>query len=159
MAVVVRFLAPSPTFPLAILAVYAATGVLILHARPSEFPGPGMGTANRVTLGRLMVALPLVGLLVEPGPLGPAARWWIVGLGTVALVLDGVDGWIARREGTASAFGARFDMETDAALLLVLSGLAWRRGAAGPWVLGIGALRYLFVAAGRVRPARAFSAP
>ena len=40
--------------------------------------------------------------------------------------LDGVDGWLARRSGIASAFGARFDMEIDALLILVLAVLAWR---------------------------------
>ena len=45
----------------------------------------------------------------------------LLGLSAVALALDGVDGWWARRTGTCSAFGARFDMEVDAFLILVLS--------------------------------------
>ena len=45
----------------------------------------------------------------------------LVALATVALVLDYVDGWVARRTGTASALGARFDGEVDAFLILVLS--------------------------------------
>lgn len=106
-----------------------------------------MGAANRVTLLRVVVALPVAGLALQWGHLAPPARWWIVGLGTIALVLDGVDGWVARRTRSATAFGARFDMETDALLLLVLSFLAWRSGQVGPWVLAIGAMRYLFVAA------------
>ena len=52
----------------------------------------------------------------------------------------------------ASAFGARFDMETDALLIQVLAILAWQYGKAGPWVLVSGLLRYLFVAAGWVWP-------
>jgi phosphatidylglycerophosphate synthase len=52
----------------------------------------------------------------------------------------------------ASAFGARFDMETDAALLLVLAVLAWQLGKAGPWVLAVGLMRYAFVAAGAAAP-------
>ena len=36
-------------------------------------------------------------------------------------VLDAVDGHVARRTGTATAFGARFDMEVDAFLIVVLS--------------------------------------
>jgi len=47
-----------------------------------------------------------------------------------------------------SAFGARFDMETDAALLLVLGALAWQLDRAGAWVLASGLMRYAFVAAG-----------
>ena len=62
-------------------------------------------------------------------------RWWRDRLGgdgypgraarrcspSVALALDGVDGQVARRTGTVSALGARFDMEVDAFLVLVLS--------------------------------------
>lgn len=82
----------------------------------------------------------------------PSLAWiagWTAG---VVAALDGVDGWLARRSGMSSAFGARFDMETDAALLLVLSVLALRFGKAGPWVLLIGLMRYLFVAAGWLMP-------
>ena len=59
-------------------------------------------------------------------------------------------GQVARRTGTASAVGARFDMEVDAVLVLVLS--AHVAGLVGPWVLAIGGMRYLFVAAGWVLP-------
>jgi phosphatidylglycerophosphate synthase len=52
----------------------------------------------------------------------------------------------------ASAFGARFDMETDALLIQVLAILAWLYGKAGAWVLASGLLRYLFVAAGWLWP-------
>src|SRR5207253_8709552 len=69
-----------------------------------------------------------------------------------ATVLDGVDGWAARRLGESSAFGARFDMEVDALLIMVLSILAWRWGKAGAWVIASGLLRYLFVVAGWVWP-------
>lgn len=147
----------SAAYPAAVVTVYAAIGVGILHALPARLPGNGLGPANRITLGRVILALPLVGLALLPAAIGPdpaglATRWWVVGLGTAALLLDGVDGWVARRTGTQTAFGARFDMEADAALLLVLSVLAWRSGQVGPWVLGIGGLRYAFVAAGTVRP-------
>lgn len=139
-------------FGLWVLAVYASVALLILLAVPGPFPGRGMGAANRVTLARLVLALPLVGLAVSGGGLSDAMRWWVVGLGTLALMLDGVDGWVARRTFTTSPFGARFDMETDAALLVVLGLLAWVSGQVGPWVLGIGAMRYIFVAAAWVVP-------
>lgn len=134
-------------------AVYAGAAVLILRLRPAGLPGPGVGLANRVTLARLVLALPVAALALQVAPLTPTARWWIVGLGGLALVLDGVDGQVARRTGTASAFGARFDMETDAALIMVLSGLAWSSGQAPAWVLLMGAMRYLFVGAGVFLPA------
>jgi phosphatidylglycerophosphate synthase len=52
----------------------------------------------------------------------------------------------------ASGFGARFDMETDALLIMVLAVLAWQFGKAGVWVLASGLLRYAFVAASLALP-------
>ena len=118
----------------------------------SAVPGPG----NRVTLMRAALAAPVGGLaLLAPMPAFPlpdAGLAWVVVLALLVLLLDGLDGAVARRSGTTSAFGARFDMELDAALILALSVLAWQPGPAGPWVLAIGAMRYLFVLAGRGLP-------
>ena len=74
----------------------------------------------------------------------------LVTLTVVALALDAVDGWVARRNGTASALGAHFDGEVDAFLILVLSVYVAR--SAGAWVLAIGAARYAFLAAGWLLP-------
>jgi phosphatidylglycerophosphate synthase len=88
-------------------------------------------------------------LTLQPGVLVlERAYWWIIALGTVAMVLDRTDGRVARRTGTTSTFGARFDMELDAFLLLALSVLVWQSGKVGAWVILIGALRYLFVVGG-----------
>ena len=154
-----RLLGLPASYLLVGFALYAALAVLVLRALPSGLPGPGLGSANRVTLGRAALALPVLALALLPGALGPAGRWWVIVLSTVVMVLDGVDGRIARRGGTQSAFGARFDMELDAALILALSVLVWRSGAGGPWVLLIGLMRYAFVAASWVRPALAAPLP
>lgn len=134
------------------LAIYAAAALLILAGLPSEHSHGGLGTADRVTLLRLVVALPVPVLLLSGAPLGAAARWALVAVGTLALAMDGLDGWVARRSNSATRFGARFDMELDAALLMALSIAAWQLGPVGSWVLGIGALRYLFVVAGWFEP-------
>ena len=76
----------------------------------------------------------------------------MVVVGTCCLVLDGVDGKVARARGETSAFGARFDMETDAALLLALSLAVPALGIAGWWALAIGGMRYAYVAAGWIAP-------
>ena len=55
----------------------------------------------------------------------------VVALATVGLVLDAVDGWIARRTRTVTALGARFDGEVDAFLILALSVLVAR--SLGAW--------------------------
>jgi phosphatidylglycerophosphate synthase len=49
-----------------------------------------------------------------------------------------------------SALGARFDLEVDAFLILVLS--VYVAQSVGPWVLAIGAARYVVWAAGWLLP-------
>src|SRR5262245_34399160 len=88
-------------------------------------------------------------MLIPNLPVNPGTA---VVIASIAAALDGVDGWIARRTRTASAFGARFDMETDALLILVLSALVWTSGQAGAWVLASGLMRYAFVAAAAIWP-------
>jgi phosphatidylglycerophosphate synthase len=108
-----------------------------------------LGAANRVTLTRATL-VGAVAALVADALLGPANVAAMVGLAVVALILDGLDGWVARRTGTVSALGARFDMEVDALLILVLS--VYVAQSVGPWVLAIGAMRYAVWAAGWVLP-------
>ena len=109
-----------------------------------------VGYANLVTGGRL-VLVGFVAWLVSQ-PVAPEVAWTAVVVSTIAALLDIADGWVARRTGTATAFGARFDMEVDAVLIMVLAGLAWAWGKAGAWVLLSGLLRYGFVASGWLLP-------
>jgi phosphatidylglycerophosphate synthase len=74
-----------------------------------------------------------------------------IAVGSLAFLLDAVDGAVARYFGCASPAGARLDVQTDAALVLVLSWAA--AGSHGPWVFAIGLMWYLFTAAGWFRPA------
>ena len=69
----------------------------------------------------------------------------LVAIGAVALALDGLDGWVARRNNTVSVLGARFDMEVDAFLILVLSVLVVPHARAVGAAIGL--MRYAFVAA------------
>ncbi|WP_137134295.1 CDP-alcohol phosphatidyltransferase family protein [Rhizobium sp. FKY42] len=71
--------------------------------------------------------------------------WAVFTITVVALTLDGFDGYLARRFNHVSEFGARFDMEVDAFLILMLSCAAFVLGKAGAWVLLIGAMRYMFI--------------
>ena len=135
------------------VALYALLAAVILRSMPAALPGRGLGAANRLTLVRATLLLPIAALVLEPQILRDTGYWWIIVVSTVAMILDGVDGWIARRTGTATAFGGQFDMELDAFLMLALSVLVWLSGQTGPWVLLIGVIRYLFVAAGWIWPA------
>jgi phosphatidylglycerophosphate synthase len=106
--------------------------------------------ADRVTLLRA-VLVGLCTVLAVPGLFtGIPAGFLLPALGGLAFLLDGLDGVVARRTGTSSAAGARFDAATDAALVLALAIAAG--AVVGPWILASGALYYLFVAAGSVRP-------
>ncbi len=101
--------------------------------------------ADRVTLTRAVLACGITALVADSAA-GAADAGVLVAVATVALSLDAVDGWVARRTGTANPMGARFDMETDAFLILVLSVQVARD--LGWWVLGIGAARYVLLAVG-----------
>lgn len=101
-------------------------------------------TSARSTLVALVTAL------VATAITSPVSVPLLVVLTGVALILDAVDGWLARRTHTESALGARFDMEVDAFLLLVLS--VYVAPSLGWWVLAIGLLRYAFVVAGWLVP-------
>jgi phosphatidylglycerophosphate synthase len=108
-----------------------------------------LGPANAVTLARATLVGGITALVAD-GFVRPVPVLVLVSLAAVALLLDGVDGQVARRTGTVSALGGRFDMEVDAFLILVLSVQVAQ--SAGWWVLAIGAARYVHLAAGWVRP-------
>jgi phosphatidylglycerophosphate synthase len=135
-------------YPLTAAVIAAATLVVLVRVAGDQHPHARFGAANAVTTVRVGLVALVAGLIgVQAGVSG---LWLGVVLASVAAALDGVDGWLARRTSLASAFGARFDMETDALLILVLSILVWQHGKAGAWVLAGGLMRYGFVAAGWV---------
>jgi phosphatidylglycerophosphate synthase len=113
-------------------------------------PFARVGPANQVTLVRAVLVALIAGLIGEAS--SSMAAYAIVIASLVATMLDGVDGWLARRTRLASAFGARFDMEVDALLILILAILVWRHERAGAWIVLAGLLRYLFVVAGWALP-------
>jgi phosphatidylglycerophosphate synthase len=108
-----------------------------------------LGPADRVTLARATLVGGVTALVAD-SVLRPEPVAVLVPLAAAALALDTVDGWVARRTGTVSALGARFDMEADAFLILVLSGYV--ADSLGGWVLAIGLMRYAFAAVGWVVP-------
>ncbi len=128
-------------------AGYAVAVWVLLTAALRRAGRPSAGPADHVTLARAVLAGGVTAL-VAGGAAGQDAL--IAALATTALVLDAVDGQVARRTGTASATGARFDMEVDAFLILVLSVHVARE--LGAWVLLIGVMRYAFVVAGWAMP-------
>jgi phosphatidylglycerophosphate synthase len=137
-------------YPAKVAGLYAVILVVVIIMAPAHHPFAQLGPANVVTLMRAALVALLAGLLGEPA--SRAAAWMAASIAGAVPALDGVDGWLARRTGMRSTFGARFDMETDALHVLVMSGLLWQFGKAGIWVWIGGVLRYAFVAAGLVLP-------
>jgi phosphatidylglycerophosphate synthase len=114
----------------------------------SRYRSDRLGPADWVTFARATLAVGVAALVAESFH-HPAPVAMLVSLAALALVLDAVDGWVARHTRT-TALGARFDGEADAFLILILSVYVAR--SAGAWVLLIGAARYLFLAVGWLAP-------
>ncbi|MCP9791835.1 CDP-alcohol phosphatidyltransferase family protein [Vulcanococcus limneticus Candia 3F8] len=74
-------------------------------------------SADALTIGRAVLGLPLL-LALAAGWQGLA--WWLLLLGGIS---DAADGWLARRAGGGSVWGARLDPLTDK--ILISAPLLW----------------------------------
>jgi phosphatidylglycerophosphate synthase len=135
----------------AALSGYMVLAAGVALAAAWHLRGMGFGVANQVTLLRSGLVC-LVGGTLLAGGHAPSASWSLAAIIGLALSLDAVDGWLARRLGLASRFGARFDLEIDALLILILAVLVWQAGRVDGWVLVIGGMRYGFAALGAILP-------
>ncbi len=131
----------------ALMTLFIMLG-LVRHAHPSRF-----GLANTITLTRAGLTALLFGFAGEwffgglPA-FSPGLRWALAGVASLILVLDGLDGRVARRNGMASPFGARFDMEADTLFMLAVYVLAVAGSAVDAWIMACGSVRYAFVVTG-----------
>jgi phosphatidylglycerophosphate synthase len=122
---------------------------LALARAIARYGSERMSPADWVTLVRATFAVGVAALVA--GSFGRHVPVTVLlSVAIVALVLDAVDGWVARRTKKEGALGALFDGDVDAFLILVLSVYVAR--SAGAWVLAIGAARYAFLAAGGPLP-------
>jgi phosphatidylglycerophosphate synthase len=138
------------SFTFTAMVLLCLGGLLVLWRLWAHHPFDTFGIANQITLARgalVMLLLAFIGA-GSTRALQVAAFW----LALVSSSMDVLDGWAARRTKTSSAYGARFDMETDALLILTLSLLTWQFDKAGAWVLASGLMRYTFVAASLALP-------
>lgn len=131
----------TPTNWLAAYGIYLCIGVLTLV----YWPYGALGWANRVTLLRAVLVTLVASGLISSAFIDELWKWLL--LAVAALLLDGIDGWVARFTRSHSTFGARFDMELDALLIMLLCIGLWQLEPLGFWVLLVGAMRYLFVVA------------
>ena len=94
---------------------FALAGATVLARLGRFHPHARFGLANGITLLRAGGAAVFAALALEPALLADAARPGPPSPApALLLALDGLDGFAARRQRLASAFGARFDMEVDA---------------------------------------------
>ncbi len=115
----------------------------------SHYRSDRLSPADWVTLTRATLAVGVAALVAHSFSQAVPVTL-LVSLAVIALGLDALDGWVARRTTTTATLGAHFDAEVDAFLILVLSVYVAR--PAGAWVLAIGAARYAFLAAGWLLP-------
>lgn len=139
------------------VGLYAAVAGVCVSRIGAFHPHASFGLPNLLTLLRLALGALATAVLVTPalaaGAWAQPVGWWVLAGAGLALALDGLDGWAARRREMVSRFGARFDMEVDALVTVVLAGFAVAHGKLGVWVLLLAAPRYAFLAAQAVLPA------
>lgn len=133
----------------AVVTLACLAGLLVAVRHGLRAYGDRPSPADLVTLARAGLACACAGLVTARLGTSPAPDL-LAGLAAVSLALDLVDGRVARRTGTGTRFGARFDGEADAWLMLVLS--VYVASWWGWWLLALGLVRYVFGAAGAVLP-------
>lgn len=149
----------APAYLPGVLAVYALVGGAALLRLDAHAPSRHFGPANQVTLARGTLSSLVAGTIAVAPSLTPGQLWVLSAAAAAALLLDGVDGWLARRTAMASRYGAAFDANLDTIVMASLAVLVWRLGDAGAWVLATGALLPGFLLAGLAVPALAAPLP
>ena len=106
--------------------------------------------ANLITFSRLLLLFAVIGLAYQP----PS---WLqlvcIPVLILVFVTDGLDGWVARRRGEASVFGAVFDIAVDRIVELAMWAVLIDLGQVGVWVLLVFIVRGSLVDAIRARQA------
>jgi len=126
---------------------YSLGSLLIILWFRKGFPNRNLGVGNLITLSRFVAVSALFSaIFVSVNP------WIIVFIAIPALVLDGFDGFYARKTGGVTDFGARLDMEVDSALAIVLAVNIWAAGLASPLIILLALPRYLFIAFSNLLP-------
>jgi phosphatidylglycerophosphate synthase len=120
-------------------AALLSFAALVWRCREAWQRAGRFGAANMLTSTRIVATLGLPALAAATAPLAVGA------CALAVFALDGVDGWLARRQGLDSEFGEYLDKEADAFLLLVLCVLLYAGGRLGAWIIVPGLLRYAFV--------------
>ena len=145
-------LLPAAMVPCAVVLA-AIHGRLWCNLHHNRRPGTPVirhriGGANRLTLTRGLLIGLVAGFLFS-GPLGqyPDAAswaWWPGGLYLLAALLDGFDGYWARRYGSPTRLGQELDLHTDALGMLVACTVAVGTQRLPPYYLAAGLAFYVY---------------
>lgn len=142
------------------MIAFGAMACVAVFGLVQHYPHRALGWCNIVTAIRLGIVAMMCGVLIVTAQEGAIPLGWTVFvLAATGFMLDGADGWLARREGVVSAFGARFDMEVDAVFAACLSLILLASGKAGVEILLLGFARYAFIGASLVWPVLANPLP
>ncbi len=108
------------------------------YLRAQNFPSNYFlgGPANWVTWIRFLCISALIFLA------GTSNLWLLALLCSLEVGLDVLDGWLARRYGCLNETGVYFDKEMDAFYVMVVVLLIYYQGVTGPWILGLGLIRF-----------------
>ncbi|MEM9832791.1 MAG: CDP-alcohol phosphatidyltransferase family protein [Bacteroidota bacterium] len=121
------------------LSLISAIAWLGWHREQWQIFGVFGGVANALT-GLRWLGIAALSIFCESLP-----PYIILVLGILVLVLDGLDGYYARKYQITSEFGDVFDKETDAFFVLAFGVIIAGLDLAGSWVLLPGLLRYGYV--------------
>ena len=112
---------------------------IIAHLDLIKSLRPFLGPANWVTFCRLL------GVFWLTGNFSIVSEYTIAGVAFMVILLDGLDGYLARRTNSATEFGAFFDMETDAFFCATMAFAIFSLHPQYYWLLFPGLLRYFYV--------------
>jgi phosphatidylglycerophosphate synthase len=119
------------------LAILSFVLLAVFQKNELSYFKPWGGYANYITGSRFLLisVLAIINLNVTA----------LLLIGVLALVLDVVDGYVARKLDQTSKMGSLFDLEVDAYYVLILSSLIWLNGLLPGWIVVVASLRYIFV--------------
>ncbi len=133
------------TAPVLIYQAWLLWRSLEYNHRPGERElFPRLGWANTLTLLRGGLFAGLTGFLASPRP-ETGLAWLPAGLYTVGVLIDGLDGYIARRSNQVTRLGEILDMSMDGWGMLMASMVAVQYGQVPVWYLLVGLARYLYL--------------
>lgn len=124
--------------------VFLWRGLKDNHRQDEAVLLPTLGAGNLLTLLRGLGLGLMTGFLFSPWPSG-ALAWLPALLYTTAILVDYVDGYLARITRHATVLGANMDIEFDALGMLIVTTLAVHYDQLPWWYLLLGFSRYLFL--------------